>query len=128
MISTERVLFSLQMSEESLQEVHLLVKDNKTRSLLNSLYNVFYYGMEALLLNQDVHCRNHTELKKVFFEKIIRAGILPEHSSGWENVIETVFNVKEENEKGKTFTPEEIQRFIQNGESFCNSIKRLLLV
>ena len=128
MISTERVLFSLQMSEESLQEVHLLLRDHKTRSLLNSLYNVFYYGMEAILLNQDIHCRSHAELKKVFFEKIIRSGLLPEHSSGWENKIETVFKVKEENEKGKIFTSEEIQRFIQSGEMFFNSVKKHLLV
>ncbi|MBI3604621.1 MAG: hypothetical protein HY202_01180, partial [Nitrospirae bacterium] len=49
MVSTEKILFSLQMAEESLQEVHLFLKDGKTRSLLNSLYNLFYYGMEALL-------------------------------------------------------------------------------
>ncbi|MBI3352233.1 MAG: HEPN domain-containing protein [Nitrospirae bacterium] len=128
MISTERILFSLQMAEESLQEVHLLFKDNKTRSLLNSLYNVFYYGMETLLLKQDIHCRSHSELKKTFFEKVIRAGLLEKDSSRWENKIEDIFRVKEENEKGKKFTDEEVNDFIKRGEAFLKSVKRYLLV
>ncbi|MBI1820545.1 MAG: HEPN domain-containing protein [Nitrospirae bacterium] len=128
MISTERILFSLQMAEESLQEVHLLFKDNKTRSLLNSLYNVFYYGMETLLLKQDIHCRSHSELKKTFFEKVIRAGLLKKDSSRWENKIEDIFRVKEENEKGKKFTDEEVNDFIKRGEAFLKSVKRYLLV
>ena len=128
MVSTERVLFSLQMSEESLQEVHLLLRDGKIRSLLNSLYNVFYYGIEAVLLALDIHSRGHTGLKKNFIEKVVRPGIFPKHPTGWEKEIETIFKVKEENEKGKTFISEEVQPLIQSGELFLKTVKTHLLV
>lgn len=125
MISTDKVLFSLQMAEESFQEVRLLLKDGKTRSLLNSLYNVYYYGMEAILLNQDISCRKHDEVKKTFIEKLLRTGILP---LSWEKEIETIFKMKDENEKGILPAEREIDRLIQAGDSFLKSVKGHLLV
>jgi uncharacterized protein (UPF0332 family) len=125
MISTDKVLFSLQMAEESFQEVQLLLKDGKTRSLLNSLYNVYYYGMEAILLNQDVACRKHDEVKKTFIEKILRTGLLP---LPWEKEIEAVFKMKDENERGIFPSAKEVDRLIQTGESFLKSVKAYLLV
>lgn len=125
MTSTDKVLFSLQMAEESFQEVELLLKDGKTRSLLNSLYNVYYYGMEAILLNQDILCRKHDEVKRMFIEKHLRTGLLP---LSWEKEIETVFKMKDENEKGVLPSQKEIDRLIQTGHSFLNAVKGYLLV
>jgi uncharacterized protein (UPF0332 family) len=125
MISTDKVLFSLQMAEESFQEVQLLLKDGKTRSLLNSLYNVYYYGMEAILLNQDISCRKHDEVKQTFIEKFLRTGLLPR---SWEKEIEAVFKMKDENEKGVLPAAKEVHRLIQTGKTFLKSVKGNLLV
>lgn len=134
MVSTEKILFSLQMAEESLQEVHLFLKDGKTRSLLNSLYNLFYYGMEALLFSEDIHCRSHTEMKRKFIDNVLLTGVFSKHfpdekdSHRWEETLETVFKTKEENEKGKRFTPGEVGALVQKGETFLNIVKKLILV
>jgi uncharacterized protein (UPF0332 family) len=134
MVSTEKILFSLQMAEESLQEVHLFLKDGKTRSLLNSLYNLFYYGMEALLFSEDIHSRSHSEMKRNFIDKVLLTGGFSKHfpdekdSHRWEGTLETVFKTKEENEKGKRFTPVEVGALVQKGESFLNIVKKLILV
>lgn len=125
MISTDKILFSLQMAEESFQEVQLLLKDGKTRSLLNSLYNVYYYGMEAILLNQDISCRKHDEVKQTFIEKFLRTGLLPR---SWEKEIEAVFKMKDENEKGVLPAAKEVHRLIQTGKTFLKSVKGNLLV
>ena len=134
MVSTEKILFSLQMAEESLQEVHLFLKDGKTRSLLNSLYNVFHYGMEALLFSEDIHCRSHAELKRSFIDKVLLTGSFSKHfpdekdSHRWEETLEKVFKAKEENEEGNIFTPGEVNELVQKGESFLNIVKKLILV
>lgn len=132
MVSTEKVLFSLQMAEESLQEVQLLFKDGKTRSLLNSLYNVYYYGMEAILQRLDVHCRSHSELKKNFISLILQKGLFDKMvdptSTPWDQEIETVFQMKSENEKGLIPSDSEIRRVVQTGERFLKGVKNHLLI
>ena len=132
MISTDKVLFSLQMAEESLQEVQLLFRDGMTKSLLNSLYNVFYYGMEAVLRDQNFLSRNHAELKKTFIEKILRNHLIEKEENSspimWEKELETIFKVKDENDKGILPHSQEILRLIQTGTLFLNRIKNYLLI
>jgi uncharacterized protein (UPF0332 family) len=132
MVSTEKVLFSLQMSEESFQEVQLLFKDGKTRSLLNSLYNVYYYGMEAILQSLDVHCRSHSELKKNFIALIRQKDLFDKTvkpiSTRWDQEIETIFEMKSKNEKGFIPSDSEVQRLIQTGEQFLKGVKNYLLI
>lgn len=132
MISTDKILFSLQMAEESLQEVQLLFRDGMTKSLLNSLYNVFYYGMEAALLNQNIISRNHAELKNNFIKKILQNHVFENeeisNSIGWEKEIETIFKMKDENDRGVQPSPREVQRLIQSGHLFLNRIKNQLRI
>lgn len=119
------------MAEESLQEVRLLLGDKKYRSLLNSLYNVYYYSMEAFLFREEVHCRSHEELKKSFLEKIHSGAF---HFTGisadpatWDSDLETIFKTKRDNEKGILPSPMIILSLIQRGERFFEAIKLLLL-
>ncbi|MBI1823708.1 MAG: hypothetical protein HY200_01380 [Nitrospirae bacterium] len=132
MVATEKVLFSLQMAEESFQEVQLLSKDGKTRSLLNSLYNLYYYGIEAILLGQDIHCRSHIELKNAFMTHILRRGLFRKADEkepiDWEKEIESIFNVKNKNENGILPSKDEVLRLVQAGEHFLKRIRNHLLI
>jgi len=120
------------MAEESFQEALILHKDGKTRSVLNSLYNVYYYGMEALLLNQDIHCRNHDQLRTAFCEKFLQNHLFGMNdrsdSNFWQKEIEMIFKVKDENDKGFLPSGLEVQRLIRTGSNFLNSVKKYLAI
>lgn len=126
MVSTDKVLFSLQMAEESLQEVHLLQKDRKIRSLLNSLYNLYHYGMESLLLSRDIHSRSHDQLRENFIKVILKSD--PGFPPSLEEELSALYRMKRENEKGKAFTPAEVKNWVEKGETFLNQVKKKVLV
>ncbi|HXN07506.1 MAG TPA: hypothetical protein VN944_10645 [Nitrospiria bacterium] len=114
------------MGEESLQEVHLLRKDHKTRSLINSLYNIYYYGMESLLLTREIHSRNHQQLKDNFISKVVKND--PSMPSSLEEEIAAVYQLKSGNDAGETFPVSEIDRWVEKGENFLALIKKKILV
>ncbi|MBI1818704.1 MAG: hypothetical protein HYR81_00040 [Nitrospirae bacterium] len=73
-------------------------------------------------------------MKRKFIDNVLLTGVFSKHfpdekdSHRWEETLETVFKTKEENEKGKRFTPGEVGALIQKGEIFLNIVKKLILV
>lgn len=70
------VKYRLERAKETLDDAQLLIKSKRWNSAINRLYYSAFYGVTALLLNENHKTTTHNGVKSVFSEHFIKKSII----------------------------------------------------
>ncbi len=83
------ISYRLEQAEETIQDVKLLIENDRLRSAVNRIYYGIFYSLLALGLSYGFETSKHTQLIGWFNKKFIHNGLI---DSKYGKIINKVFN------------------------------------
>lgn len=83
------ILYRLEQANETIQDVKLLIENERLRSAINRIYYGMFYSLLALGLAHDFETSKHTQLIGWFNKRFIHTGVF---DSKYGKIINKAFN------------------------------------
>jgi uncharacterized protein (UPF0332 family) len=116
------ISYRLEQAEETIQDVHLLIENDRLRSAVNRIYYGMFYSLLALGLAYEFETSKHAQLIGWFNKKFIHGGLI---DSKYGKIINKAFNrrTKGDYDTYVVFEKEIIRDMFDEMKEFITSIK-----
>lgn len=117
--------YRLEQAGETVQDVYLLIKNNRLRSAINRIYYGMFYSLLALGLAHDFETSKHSQLIGWFNKNFIHSGKI---NSKYGKIINKAFNrrTKGDYDAFVEFEKEIVEEMYIEMQDFIQNIKYLL--
>lgn len=119
------ILYRLEQAEETIQDVKLLIENDRLRSAVNRIYYGMFYSMMALGLAYDFETSKHAQIIGWFNKKFIHGGLI---DSKYGKIVNKAFNrrTKGDYDTYVVFEKEIVIDMFDDMKEFISSIRQFL--
>jgi len=117
--------YRIEQAGETVQDVHLLIKNNRLRSAINRIYYGMFYSLLALGLAHHFETSKHSQLIGWFNKNFIHSGKL---NAKYGKIINKAFNrrTKGDYDAFVKFEKEIVEEMYIEMQDFIQNIKQLI--